>query len=446
MPSPPDEQQPISQQEMPSPPEEQQSISQQEMPSQPDEQQPISQQEEETSQPQQQLITEEEYNEYSIREKQIRSKILNRKRPFQCNIKNQDEEQNTIFIEKVSLKTSLTDMEEKISNIIKQQRAIHPFLYFQPVIETTPLSINTINMEQLESCEEDETEEIIHSAQDQTQDAVLLSLKYKKIATNDTNQSLQDFLRTQKTHIKPKNKFLPLLISSHMQLLESVKILQTIDPQIIHFNLTDQTILYDNVNAIPVITDFRMAFTTEEIENIETFQSFIPAYEDYPAWPIEIFMLSKLIDAKTETCTEEMIMYIMQEFGLTSFFMDNQEQFKKKIDEFENNIAKFLQQFLSKTTNEIMNMVKQYATTWDTYAISIYMIHLINELQIPQSYSFIKRYMETLYKVVLSDPGARPDITSITIEITDIFKGIDKQEYYAFVDELIIGKSAEDEE
>ena len=280
----------------------------------------------------------------------------------------------------------------------------------------------------------------------------MISLKYKKIPTNQenqankANQSLQDFLRTHKTQIKPKNKFLTLLVSSHIQLLESVKILQTMDPKIIHFNLTDPTIVYDNVNALPVITDFRMAFTTQEIENNETFQSFIPAYEDYPAWPIEIFMLSRLIDAKTETelFTEEIMMNIMQEFGRTSFITKNQNQFN--MNEFNNNISNFLQQFLSKTANEIMNMVKQYATSWDTYSISIYMITLINELQIPQSYSFIKKYMETLYKVVLSDPGARPDVNGIIIEITDIFKGIDKQEYYKFVDELIIGSSHEEDE
>lgn len=239
---------------------------------------------------------------------------------------------------------------------------------------------------------------------------------------------------------KPKNKFLTILITTHIQLLESVARLQglEVDQKIVHFNLTDNTILYDIVNATPVITDFRMSFLNVDIDSIETFKSMIPSYVDYPGWPIEIFALSQLLEAEsTEIITESGLTDIAAKFLQMPFFTTDYEFIN---DEYKNNITAFLQPFVGRTVDDFAGSVKQYSLSWDVYAISVYMILLIRQLQVPtSSYDFMKRYMESLYKVVLVSPDMRPDIPSIIADINGIFAvGVSNTDYYSFVDDLTL--------
>ena len=202
-------------------------------------------------------IQDEEFLALSIREKQIRSKILNRKP--QCQIK-QEEESSSMYVEKVTLKTSVTDIEEHISELLKSNKQIHPFLQYQPIIETTPITLGSIK---IENCDEDDMNEI---STEQTTN--LLSIKYKKLTT-----TLSEYLVLKKSDIKPKNHFLSILLTSHLQLLDAIEKLQQLETPIIHFNINEQTILYDTINATPVLSDFRMAMTTTDIDTDEIFQN-----------------------------------------------------------------------------------------------------------------------------------------------------------------------------
>lgn len=351
-----------------------------------------------------------------IQEKQIRSKILNKK--GRCEIKPKEE---SIFTEKVSLKSEIIENEEKISNILKENKQIHPFLMYQPLIEISPLSIGTINME---ACDDEGYE----GYEGEEKESKLVLLKYKKIT-----ETLEDYLLKRKSDIKQKNKFLPILIRSNLQLLDAISKLQILTSPIIHFNINEETILYDTINATPVISDFRLAFTHTELNNNEIFMNLIPEYEDYSPWSFEIFILSKLI-SNNESPIE--MKQFVKTFISTEFF---QKQNPEKVKEFENILNKYVETELSsKPNNEIIEILKKSSLSWDIYSICILFMTLLQEFQIETTrYGFMKQYVDVLNKVIFSEPKNRPHIKEIIEEIEKIFTtSIKKEEYQLFLTSL----------
>jgi hypothetical protein len=172
-----------------------------------------------------------------------------------------------------------------------------------------------------------------------------------------------------------------------------------------------------------------MAFTQSDMDS-EQFQYAIPSYEEYSPWPIEIYILSKMIETEKEI-TEESVDVFIERFMETEII---RSQSSEKKTEFESMAKSFAKDFISKTVNEMIQIIKQYAFTWDVYSLSVLFMEQIKELQIDtENYTFMKSYVELLYKTILSDPKDRPTIESIVDEIKTIFSSIKKEEYQSFV-------------
>jgi hypothetical protein len=305
------------------------------------------------------------------KEKALRSKILNH--PRQCKKKQTTPEENTTYTEKIQMKSPLTETEEKISKLLLENaEKYNTLLYFQPVIETTPLSIGSITSEALEDCESPEIEEVTNT----TQQNEIIETKYKHLQKLPLTQYLEAQLHVP----KQKNIFLTQCVTAHIQLLNSIKILQTITPQIVHFNINPETIMYDKMNATPVITDFRMAFTKEALDNAEEFKELFPVSEN-EYWSPEIHEISKLLE------TQESI--------------------------------------------EKANVLKQSYATWDVYAVNKLVYLFLTKTLPPESLEsvpFMKAYMD-----ILTQTNNPKSITELITAIEFIFQSVSKSEYETFL-------------
>ena len=310
-------------------------------------------------------------NDYNVlkeieeQEKSIRSKILNqqcRKRSTKsaepAEIMKTTPEKS---IEKIQLKSDLTDTEEKISNILRNHSTKFPiYLYFQPVIETAPLSIGSITEENLEDCEN--PEDIIHTT-DQTK---IIETKYKYLE----HLTLRNYLNKLKREPKYKNRYLQILVTIHLQLLESIEFLQSIDTPIIHFNITPDTILYDKINATPVITDFRIAFTKETLDDPEKSQELFPVFNN-SYWAPEINAIAHLIETNGEIVTESN----------------------------DPNINTILQPYMNQSVKEVIQELKTTYESWDIYAVNQIILEQIQPInnapfRTTMTTPFIERYIE----------------------------------------------------
>jgi hypothetical protein len=326
-----------------------------------------------------QEITPEEYEQLNQKEKSIRSKIINQPPP--CQKKSQNP--NPIFIEKIQLNTPLTQNELFISNLIKT----HPFayLYFQPLIETHPLTIGSIT-----ECNNPEIQ--------QANQTELIEGKYKEVG----NQTLEEFLsisRQQNTQ-----NFIQLVVHSHLQLLDSIAILQSLEPPVIHFNITPQTTLYDKTNGTPVITDFRLAFTKKTLDTPEESDELFPPYENNPSWPAEVFYLSHLLNP-TET---------------TPIFQSPTNQ---PVD-------------TTNIKNKDKHQLKDTYLSWDTYAVNQLIFSFMTTQNIPMTIPFMTTYKELLIQELVAEPSSRLTIPVLQSKIKECFKSVPKKEYLDFMKQL----------
>jgi len=351
-------------------------------------------------------LTPEELQELDELEKSLRSKILNKKPP--CQKKQPSKPQ---YIEKVQVKTPLTQTEEIISKIIKSQKDIHPFLYFQPLIQSSPLSVGSVT-----DCEI--PDESVQTNQSQSK---LIETKYKKTTT----QTFIQFLESQyKQTQKQKNKFIQILVNSHLQLLHAINLLQTIDPPTPHFHITPQTLLYNEIDATPVLTDFRLSFTKTTLDKEESDELF-PTYNNYTEWPFEIYLLSHIIENPNNT--------------------------NDQLEEIANSYADMtqLQQppnttiYQNKDPQTLKTELKSTYTTWDVFAITQIIYTFMTEHQIPIDQPFMKSYNDLLLSYLTAEPKQRPTITQLQQNIQNIFQSVPKNEYLSFLSSLTENKSLE---
>lgn len=326
-----------------------------------------------------QEITPEEYEQLNEKEKSVRSKIINQPPP--CQKKSQNP--NPIFVEKVQLNTPLTQNELFISNLIKT----HPFayLYFQPLIETYPLTIGSIT-----ECDNPEIQ--------QANQTELIEGKYKEVG----NQTLEEFLSISRQQ-NPQN-FIQLVVHSHLQLLDSIAILQSLEPPVIHFNITPQTILYDKTNGTPVITDFRIAFTKKTLDTPEESDELFPPYENNPSWPVEVFYLSHLLNS-------------------TEIPPPFQSPTNQPID-------------TTNIQNKDKQQLKETYQSWDTYAVNQFIYSFMTTQNIPFTIPFMRTYKELLTQELIAEPSSRSTIPTLQSKIKECFKSVPKKEYLHFLEQL----------
>ena len=376
-------------------------------------------------------VTEMDIQQLRTKEKNIRSMILNKKP--QCEI--HPESTPLLYTEKIQIKNELTNAEERITEVLKEHPTLHPYLNFQLPIKTIPISISTIDKSSIKKCTEQDIRELFAI---QPTNEPLIQTTYKKIGG-----SLFDYLRTS---IEKPQYFLQVLIDSHLHLLNSISKLQSVS--INHFHLTEENILYDEINAIPVISDFRMAFTKDELEGDQTNELF-PVYDESLIWCIEIYVLSQLIEniAKQEIFTQEIMEVLLQQF-ISSYVFKNLFD-ENQLKEFYGRMKQFFGKYMNRLHTEVISDLKKYATSWDTFSLSMVYLLFINEIHgvsLPSTTpSFMEKYKTILINTILSDPDKRPSVSFLRESIENTFSNISQQELNEYFHNVLEINQSDDE-
>ena len=379
-------------------------------------------------------VTEMDIQQLRTKEKNIRSMILNKKP--QCEI--HPESTPLLYTEKIQIKNELTNAEERITEVLKDHPTLHPFLNFQLPIKTIPISISTIDKSSIKKCTEQDIRELFAI---QPTNEPLIQTTYKKIGG-----SLFEYLRTS---IEKPQYFLQVLIDSHLHLLNSISKLQSVS--INHFHLTEENILYDEINAIPVMSDFRMAFTKDELEGDQTNELF-PVYDESLIWCIEIYVLSQLIEniAKQEIFTQEIMEVLLQQF-ISSYVFKNLFD-ENQLKEFYGRMKQFFGKYINRLHTEVISDLKKYAPSWDTFSLSMVYLLFINEIHgvsspstSSSSPSFMEKYKTILINTILSDPDKRPSVSFLRESIENTFSNISQQELNEYFHNVLEINQSDDE-
>lgn len=268
------------------------------------------------------------------------------------------------MVSKITMANSSNIMQEiNLGKII--QSIPHYDNYFAPILNSCPINLGEINKEELQPCQfiQDEIEK-----QKQTHDN-----RSPPIYNSNTIR----YVGTKSIYDAMIHSSFPKILSTHIHLLKALTLLQkSIDDPIIHFDLKDNNIIFDDIYSIPIIIDFGISFPVSKLKNIDK-DVFYIYYEKYPPWCIEIVILSYIIHKidrpKNTIITAQDISGLK---SVCSIFVKQNPIFDDGFDpdellEFENALGLFIDSFISKSWDDIINSIIANKLSWDNYSLSV---------------------------------------------------------------------------
>lgn len=377
------------------------------------------------------------------------------------------------FVTKVQLgdeniKNELS-ISEKIKNIPNYQ------YFFAPLLQSCNVSISSIKEEQRKECD-------ILNKEDIDSQNKILSTKIRYVGNKNIEQyflslliieylkSIQDeetlsYLTNEKNfklYIKDK-KYLetlkPLFVSTtltkedktphffmdsimikkitsiYYHLLKAIKKLE--ENNIIHFDIKEPNIMYDEWNHSPMIIDFGISFDLTTPLTPEQLSTYFYTDKFYIYWCIDIYIISFIVQVVrkqknaniitnstiTNTITEENVNNLIKGFIEEEFIEEDRKGLKKylktiqnieqDIEEFKIKIKTFLDTFIGKDWEELFNFLfkKEIYSTWDNYSLAMSFIFISNSVHFIEYENNIPKQLIKLWKsIIFAIPGERKNV------------------------------------
>jgi len=365
---------------------------------------------------------QKEYTEASIAEQQSRIQLLMEDKAI-CSVRQTtEEEQNAKYEKKIQLKTPLVDYEWQLSQTI--QSIPHTELYFSTMIEPpTTTEIGSITEDNIENCTKK-----IQTKTDRSQ-TELVTTTYK----NRQAIPLFEYISQQKSNYS-EYTFMTIL-DTFQQLLYAIQKLQGHKNPIIIFDIQPESIVYDLLHNTPFFIDHRLAIQIDDLKDKQNCKKLIPHYDlPYPLIPIEIWLLSNIVEVEEEFNPEKLKQWINEYSSQTP---NTNQEF---IEEYISTLQPF------QTWDQLQEELIKTATTWDIYILAMNYKQLCSELQLDTlrvnldentpKYPFLEAWYSILDEIIITIPNKRPTIQQIIEKINTIAIA-DRELYQTFLLEFL---------
>jgi len=267
--------------------------------------------------------------------------------------------------------------------------------HFAPVISTSEININQLDIVDKEKCS--------HIKRSDTNDFLLMKIKYIPGLSLDKH-----FLQQYNSA-----SILRTYIYSFKHLLTSLKYLN--ECNIVHNDIKNGNIIYNKITDLPIIIDFGLSIPINEVTNSNIKDFFYIYAPDYYYWPLEIHILNYSLHI-SENITEDDINNIVKDYTNDYIILNAfSKNFKNKYKNLCKNHAK---KYLNFTQRELIKNILSQWTTWDSYALCSEFIKLIYILTSYENNKIIKNnftgiVLKILLKSIHPDPKRRPSIDSL---------------------------------
>jgi serine/threonine protein kinase len=348
------------------------------------------------------------------------------------------------IVSKVQLKDDELINEIKTGSIIK--KIPHFNLRFAPILSSCSANLSSLTNSTISKCD-------IGINRQNAQEFISSELKYAGSKTLSKH-----FLNVLKNLIGKKVKlqsgvnmgtptqsilkhFIMKIIKAHIYLLESLQALTRAN--IIHFDLKENNIIYDDVNDVPIVIDFGHAVDVLSLKNETNSRLVYKRSSTYRPWCIEIalyiYVYKQIFKSKIKNLGEKIgvldvanlkqvlkLFIIGDEIGYNRHYNISSEEIKR----FETKTTHYINMFLGKSWKSLIDSLVQTAGTWDNYSMAqifYYMFHNFGLLSQETNVNFIKKYLEILKKMILVEPGKRMSLSESIINLKSIMKHVSKQ-------------------
>jgi serine/threonine protein kinase len=241
-------------------------------------------------------------------------------------------------------------------------------LYFLPVISSCPVKLSSIDKKILAECEG-----ITKAEADAKADAkgkagaktkaednsyILMEIPFVK---NISFYNILIDMYASKKHI------IVGLIENYSYLLDAISIL--LKKQIVHFDIKNQNILYNQNTHLPVVIDFGISINMANFDYKYIEVYFYTYSPDYYIWPLEVHVISFLLHETDAPLTDKdgeniCANYVKYNKGLVNF----SEGFKR---EYLRACETYVKTYVGKDRKKTIEALIAFYPTWDNYALSI---------------------------------------------------------------------------
>jgi len=344
-----------------------------------------------------------------------------------------------IYISKIQKTTASTDREEAFGKIIKEKIKRYNTM-FSPILSSCPVNIGAISKSELEKCEVFTK----HAERDTEMETMISKIEYKSYKMKYAGKDSLGKYFLSLLHKTPK-KIIKRIFETHIYLLKSLDKLIKLDKPIIHYDLKDNNIIYNEDLDVPIIIDFGLSFELtpeKKYEHAIAYEQYFYFYETYPPWCIEMVLLSyivqKIVDQQQQDITSKIEEPNIVELKTicTNFITEN-DIFKYCIAPEESEIMKqglhqFVSSYLGKSWETMFQDLQKSYATWDHYSIAVIFLLYFKDMFTNITSPIITDYKSVLKTIILSVPSTTHERLSIdkTIQIFKKMAGsVDKKQY-----------------
>ena len=351
----------------------------------------------------------------------------------------QGKQEKKKYITKIQKKGPNSENELEIGKKIKKIKNYD--LYFSPILKNCNLSMtNLLNQKEIKQC--DLIKQEIKQQNHQLKTPEFQSNRIRYILGKTIGKTLeikiQEYTYYQQTNNQSQNHPFYFLLENHKYLLKSLSILQK--KRIIHYDLKQNNIMFDNQNNIPIIIDFGISILTKKIDAKTPDITFLKKsfYNDseYLAWPLDVMFLSSLVlsnqpsnqpswqtqpinpkqyQERIDVFLKESQLFKENQILLLSNLFPKESPLQEQIRNFQTNTKtlweKYLQTTLKpKTQLELFQTLWENHKTWDTYALSTMFLFFGSNLPKPtdpQTTTLMENYVKINIENIQNLPIAR---------------------------------------
>jgi serine/threonine protein kinase len=274
----------------------------------------------------------------------------------------------SIYVSKVQMKTKTVQNEIDIGNLVKQ--IPHYMYHFSPILKTCPIEFSTLQKYEKPP---NETCDILNkdNGASATKQFISSKIRYVGIYIIDYLNRIPTQICTQK------------IITTYYYLDMTLDKLW--NHGIIHNDIKDNNVLYDEYNHSPNIIDFGISFKIDSLNdmNMQPFIFYTEKY--YPYWCIHIYILCQIVNRKIQVDQPIQQNVLMQIYDL---FMEQFREFMgmdiidyDDLAKHKNAFLLFIQPLIGKSwENDLKPLLLATHRLWDKYSLAITYLNMISKI------------------------------------------------------------------
>lgn len=332
------------------------------------------------------------------------------------------------FVSKLQLKSTA---DNEIAIGAKLAKVPNFNFHFAPIIRSCPIQLAKLDKDtMLNSCN------VVKKDTKQEKEFVLNRIRF--VGTD----TLENYLNNRMN----RGYFILKFFELHQFLMRSVT--HMVDQSVVHFDLKENNIIYDDKHHVPVIIDFGMSvdMTFLSGNKLELYDSaFHIYYEKYPPWCLDIvicsFIVQKSVQSSTPHAWAKQTVDIDQLLKIVDFYYSGNDIIHTLSKLGPTTIATIKQSHLKwnnfirtqcsgKKGKEVVDLIASSGwKSWDNFGMAVIFTIIWTRYNLAKMVSSPEIYQQLMTTIITSLPHERPTANITNRELAKITRLLTKNNY-----------------